>query len=500
MTKIPKILISKSRYMSGLRCDKLLWCRYHDQDLIPPHGASTEALFRQGHEVGRLAQKVFPDGVEVSPGSYWAEDTVPPTRDLLKKRIPLFEAGFVHGNVYVRVDVLNPVNDEWDLYEVKSSTKYDPEKHLADVAVQKYVLENNGLKIRRCYLMHLDKEYVKNDVIDPGGLFRTAEITRDVDSFLPGIEADLERTLRVIRLDECPQPPFAPNCWQLGGCDLQSVCWDVLPEDHVLALVYGKSKGLKLLEMEIAALKDIPEGFSLSATQNIQVSAAKSGEPYANRAQIQRFLEGLEYPLNFLDFETIWPGIPIFDGVHPYQHIPFQYSLHVVDSPGSKPVHYTFLAEGKDDPRPELLKELRKVIRPSGSVIAFNAGFESFRLNEMAEAFPEYGEWVRSVDNRIVDLRGPFRSFWYYHPDQGGSTSMKEVLPALTGMKYSDLEISEGGTASDEYFRITFDDVSDEERQKVRKQLEEYCKLDTEGMVEILTAFNNLIGGAPCQD
>jgi hypothetical protein len=90
-------------------------------------------------------------------------------------------------------------------------------------------------------------------------------------------------------------------------------------------------------------------------------------------------------------------------------------------------------------------------------------------------------------------LLGPFRSFDYYHPDQHGSASMKAVLPALTGKGYEGLEIQEGSTASNEFLRVTFGDVTDEERRRVRQQLEEYCGRDTEGMIWITDALGRIL-------
>jgi hypothetical protein len=60
--------------------------------------------------------------------------------------------------------------------------------------------------------------------------------------------------------------------------------------------------------------------------------------------------------------------------------------------------------------------------------------------------------------------------------------------PSLT------FRLTEGGTASLEYLRVSFGDVPEAERQKVRGQLERYCGLDTEGMIWIVDALRNLTG------
>jgi hypothetical protein len=105
------------------------------------------------------------------------------------------------------------------------------------------------------------------------------------------------------------------------------------------------------------------------------------------------------------------------------------------------------------------------------------------------------GSWKDGVKHRIVDLLTPFRSFHYYHPDQRGSASIKQVMPAITGHGYDELDIQEGGTASLEFVRVTFGDVPKAERQRVRRQLEQYCGRDTEGMVWILDELRKLVGG-----
>jgi len=75
--------------------------------------------------------------------------------------------------------------------------------------------------------------------------------------------------------------------------------------------------------------------------------------------------------------------------------------------------------------------------------------------------------------------------------------SMKAVLPALTGRGYGDLAIQEGNTASLEFLRVTYGEVSEEERQRVRRQLEDYCGRDTEGMVWIVGTLRQLVGRKP---
>ena len=68
---------------------------------------------------------------------------------------------------------------------------------------------------------------------------------------------------------------------------------------------------------------------------------------------------------------------------------------------------------------------------------------------------------------------------------------MKAVLPSLTGQSYEDLAIRDGNTASREYLRVTFG--RSEPGERVRRQLEDYCALDTRGMWQIISALRRLV-------
>jgi hypothetical protein len=101
--------------------------------------------------------------------------------------------------------------------------------------------------------------------------------------------------------------------------------------------------------------------------------------------------------------------------------------------------------------------------------------------------------WVDGILERIVDLNTPFKDFSYYHPQQLGSASLKQVLPSLTDPSYDDMEIGEGTMASLKFMEATFGDTSDEERQKIRDDLLAYCGQDTGGMIDILKKLQWLV-------
>ena len=486
-------LVSKSTYVQGLQCQKLLWFRYNAKNQLEPPGAQAQAIFDQGHEVGDWAKRRFPDGLEIARGTADFDEVIAETRRHLALRKPLFEPAFRAAGGYARIDILNPVDgDAWDIIEVKSSTSVK-DVYLEDVAFQAYVCAAAGLTIRRCQVLHINSSYVRQGAVDPHRLFTQVDVTRKVSELNAKIEERIGAFARVIGAAEHPAVKIGPHCNSPYECPLTHLCWNFLPEHNVTTLYRGSKKMFKLLDEGVTAIADIPATTtSLSKVQRIQRTAILANEAQTDPVQVRAFLGRLQYPLHYLDFETMGSAVPLFDGSRPFEQIPFQFSLHVVRQPGAEPEHHSFLAEGRDDPRPRFMVALMEHIGPMGSIIAYNAGFERGVLAGCAQKLPQHAAWVESLPTRIVDLLEPFRKFHCYHPAQRGSASIKAVLPAFTGKDYSALAIGEGGTASLEFVRVTFTDVSAEERARVRQHLEEYSQLDTLAMVWLADKLREL--------
>ncbi len=486
--------ISKSKFLWGSQCRKLLWYAYNAKDQIPEPDAATQAIFDEGHKVGELAKSLYTGGIEVRTEATEFEEVLQKSLEAAKARKPLFEAGFTSNGGLARADILDPVGrGEWDVIEVKSSTDVK-DVNLLDLAFQAFVYSGAGLKIRRCCLMHANRDYVRHGPVDPRKFFKRVDVTRDISALSREIESQLGDMFTSIRRRQEPDIKIGPHCSDPYPCPLQDKCWDFLPPDNVFNLYYGGRKCWLLFGRGITRIGDVPEDVGLTDRQTIQREVALTGQPHIDRKALAGFLKRLKYPVGYLDFETFSTAIPLFDGLTPYQQVPFQFSLHRQRSPGAKPEHHGFLADGRGDPRPEFLNRLRDCIGDQGSVVVYNAKFEKGVLSKLAKAFPGHATWIDRTEARIVDLLEPFRSFHYYHPRQYGSASIKSVLPVLTGHSYAALDIQEGGQASLEYLRVHFGDVPANERRKVRDQLERYCGQDTKGMLWIIDALRTLTG------
>jgi len=492
VTKPP--VFSKTRYLEGLQCPKLLWMRCNAKDEFPPIDEATLAVFDQGHQVTELARKLFPGGIEIE-GVEDYDALIRRTQDLLPDRVPLFEAAIRVKNLFARPDILFPNQDgSWDIFEVKSSGKVK-DVNLNDTAFQTVCYEKSGLKIRRVHLVLIDTEYVRRGKIDPKSLFKIEDVTKLVRSLTPQVEPNIERMIKIRDHKTCPEVKIGPQCSDPYRCALWDLCWKRIPEDS--PLIYNrirKDKALSFINDGFLKAAEVPEDRLTAATHKIVRVCHATGKSHADVKAIKGFLKGLEFPLHFIDFETVSAAIPLYDNSRPFQQVPFQFSVHVWESWDKEPKHYSFLAEDRSDPRPAFMKSLKSLIGLTGSILAFNMDFEMGCLKRSADALPEYADWVREIEKRFIDLMVPFRRFDYYDPKQMGSYSIKAVYPALVGGAYEGMAISDGGQASREYGRVTFTEgVPDAEKRRIYDGLLEYCKLDTQAMIDVLKVLKDTV-------
>jgi CRISPR/Cas system-associated exonuclease Cas4 (RecB family) len=309
--------LSKSKYLHGLQCPKLLWYEYNRKADVPPPDPQMRSVMEEGKAVGKMAHRLYPDGLKIEwdPNPNVLEQR---SRDALALRRPLFEAGFVFEGAYAIADILLPAADDaWDLIEVKSATGIKAD-YYDDVAFQKYTYTGAGLKIRHCSLMYLDREYLKQGPVQPERLFRREEISETVDAKLPAIGAAVAQLRALIGGPE-PEIKVGPQC---GNCPLEDLCWSFLPDEgHVFILHRGDKVAFDLMERGIIKIKDIPADYELADRHIVQRQATLSGRRQIDRPALQAFLDQLSYPLFFLDFETIAPAVPVYDLTHPYEDL-----------------------------------------------------------------------------------------------------------------------------------------------------------------------------------
>jgi hypothetical protein len=492
---MPSSRLSKSTFIRGLQCKKSLYLYKHHYNLKDPTPSSLQAVFDQGTSIGLLAQELFPNGVDASPENHFKMvESVGKTLDFISQgQTIIYEATFLYDEVLAALDILVNDEDGWKAYEVKSSTKVS-DTYVKDAAIQYYTITNSGIDLKDISIIYINNQYVKNGEIDINELFTIESVLDQVLEFLPQIPNEVRRLRNVIESPKVPKVDIGNHCSDPYDCDFKGTCWKHIPEYSIFDISrLNKDKKFDLYNQGIITLDQIDLGQTdLNPNQVLQVQSELSGSSHIEIDEVRNFTSGLNYPLYFLDFETIGPAVPIYDGSRPYQQLVFQYSLHLQETSSSELQHREYLADPTEDPRIGFIEQLIQDCGGNGDILVYNIGFEKGKLKDLIEVFPQYSNELRGIVNRLKDLMTPFQQKWYYTPEMKGSYSIKSVLPALVPeLSYNDLEIKEGGTASNTFLSMV-NGTFEGDLQVARKQLLEYCKLDTYAMVKILEVLQNI--------
>jgi predicted RecB family nuclease len=486
------IRLSKSRVLAGLQCHKRLWWTVHEpaSPELQPDDA-LQALFDDGTYVGRVARTHVPGGVLIDLPYNAYDERIARTEAALQRGTPIiYEASFRAGQVFASVDVLERRPEGTSLIEVKSTTRVK-EQHLPDVAVQAHVLSQSGVKAARLEIMHLNRACAYPDL---SNLFTRTDVTEPACSALEMMPRAIQEQLAMLA-GPIPEVAIGEHCSTPYECPFKGRCWPTLPPHHVSTL-YAAGRRARLLEEQgYATIHELPDDIPLKAVQDRQRRAVQAGRLIVE-PDLAAALRDLEPPLAFLDFETVGLPIPVWNGCHPYDAVPVQFSCHVEDA-GGRLSHHEWLAEGPGDPRPALAERLIRACSSARTIVVYYAAFERDCLQRMADALPALAGPLRSFADRLVDLLPMVRNH-IYHPAFGGSFSLKSVLPAMVPeLRYDLLPIGDGQTASLELERLMFQEaeMAPEARAQLREDLLRYCQQDTWGLVKLLERLRLLARG-----
>ena len=387
----------------------------------------------------------------------------------------------------------DPESDAWTLYEVKSTNSIKKE-HILDLTFQRVAFEEAGYVISKIMIIYLNKDYERQSKVDPSKLLVEKDVTSETDDLVDKVRSQTKDAIELLERKEEPKTCSCRLNSRSKHCPTFHYLNPEIPEYSVfnISRIGGKKLGI-LIDGDILHVHDVPDDIKLSLIQQNQVEVAKSKQPKIDRKAIADLLGELEFPLYFLDYETVSTALPVFIKCHPYQQIPFQYSLHILREPNSELEHYEYLAKDtKELPADNLLKALSKQISETGNVITWNKSFESARNREMATQYPEYKQFMESINDRIFDLMEVFSKQHFVHHEFKGSNSIKKVLPVLVeGFSYDELDISNGQAAALKWYEaVTSNDKILAEA--TFNSLLEYCKLDTLAMVEIYKVLKTI--------
>ncbi len=485
------IRLSKSRFVAGVQCHKQLWWKVHEPAAEELQvGKVLQDLFDQGVIVGQLAQGEFPGGVLIDLPHNAVEERVEATRAALASPAPaVFEASFFADRVFVAVDVLLKTPTGHTLIEVKSSTQIK-DGHLADAAVQTWVLRRSGLTVDGVEIMHLNKEYRHPG---HGSLLVREDVTEGVEALQADIPAMVAEQLAMLD-GPVPDRKIGAHCFEPRECPFFDRCWPDDPDRIMTLYSVGPKKAVAYIEQGINRIGDLPVGAKLSETARRQLRSLKEDRLIVEPT-LAKALEPFDGPLGYLDFETVARAVPVWDGLAPWGQSTAQFSFHE-ELPDGTVRHVGWLAEGPDDPRRELAIAMIEATRNARRIVTYSA-FEKTRISELQRLVPELHDPLEELLGKLLDLLPVVRNN-VYHPGFLGSFSLKYILtPLVPSLSYQDLVIVDGMEASVEIARLLFvaHKIPVAERDRLRQDLLAYCERDTLATVELMRTLKGLSHG-----
>ncbi|MFZ2049137.1 MAG: DUF2779 domain-containing protein [Minisyncoccia bacterium] len=500
MTTKGQVTLSKTNYILYRDCPKNTWLKIHKPDIYFKSELSEfeKSIIETGNEVELVARQLFPTGVLIEGRD---EDAQKLTADYIDQKQPtLFQAVFDIDNFLAASDILkyDSQTNSYSIYEIKASNSVDDKVHIHDLAFQVNVLRRVGLVVNKATVIHLNSEYKRDGELEITRLFEFTDVTEQVENIVEEVLGEMNFALKYLSTEiepvghcSCLRKGRSKHCTTFHYSNPQVPDYSV----HDIARIgLSKVKLTELVDSNIFHIKDVPREFELSETQRNQIDSYIFDRVIIDHDKIREEFEDLIFPLYFLDYETFPAAIPRFNGFSPYQQIPFQYSLHVVNKPESEPRHFEFLYTENGDPSKDFVDSMQRHIGNVGSIIVWHKSFECNRNKELAERIPEAKGFMNDINNRTYDLEDIFKKQYHVHKDYKGSSSIKKVLPVLApDLSYKNLEIQEGGSATQAWNKIVTSELEPFERDTIIENLKNYCKLDTYAMYAIWRELYKLI-------
>jgi len=485
-----KQTIAKHDWLAVQGCLGMAWYRLRTERETP-----TEAeLFRmlQGQEVGVLARGLFPDGVLVMRSD--AKSTAQITRDYCADLsvMTMFEAEVRIGPFIAKADILQRDGAKWHIIEVKSS--FSDTKSLSelidDLAYTVMVFRRAGFAVSRASLALLSRTYRFGD--PPDKLFEFLLKTDEINQRVTEFDSQADEVARVLFDPTQPAPRLVSACRScpayIGKCLGSDISHTVL---EIPRLHHTRLK--RLSQEGVVDVTQLPPDLPLNPNQSRAVKSMISGQPVVEDGLALR-LSKLTWPCHYLDFETVATVLPLYPSHGCHRQTLTQFSIHHRTTMKDVPTHSEYLADPAHDCEGELARRLIEALGNTGSVIVYTK-FEEKRIEALRDQFPELKAPLDAILGRLADLEAMIEQN-IYHPEFHGSFSIKKVLPALVPeLSYAGLEIKNGDMAIARFAKMAKGQILGNDVEATRKQLLEYCKMDTLAMVKLHETLCALAGG-----
>ena len=466
--------ISKTAYLKFEQCQKAFYFYKKHPYLRDKISIDKQLTFKRGHEVGDLAQNIFPGGFDVSKNSKNSSEALQLTYTLISNKTPvIYEATFLHNNTLIMVDILCCENGEYTAYEVKSSLKIS-EVYLKDACLQYYVLKNVLVNFNDLFLVTLNQDYIFQGDLNLKQLFKKRSVKIESEKNLEYFDLQLNNAKFILSQNIIPNITIGKHCFKPYQCDYFGNCWkDNINQDSIFNLpLINKEKLMEWYNGNIKTISQINEN-----EEGLKSSISKIKKAFlTNKAIIEKeeivyFLSTIKYPAVAMDMEIWGPAIPKLNGTKPFEQIPYLVSFFNGES------YLSVFMEYKDDERKEFAEKLIAYTKQYNSILVFDGTLEKLIINNLIKHYDDLKFDLETIKNKFVDVFDVFLNLNYYHPDFKTNFSLKTISAALLNdINYSKIN---SGLEAMNYYEEYRTEKNDVLKQLIKEDLISYCETDT---------------------
>jgi len=480
-----------------LVCPRRFWLELYKPELRQD-SSQTKVNYNVGHQVGEIARSIFDpsaSGTYIDIEKEGFDKALALSKEFLERDLPIFEAGFVGGNVLAFADVMLPsqTKNAWQMIEVKSSTSVK-NYHKDDIAIQTFAARSSGIEIEKVFIAHIDSSWTYSGDKNYLGLLKVHDLSDEAFSRGEEVKEWIKQATALAQSKFEPNDSTGKQCHTPFECGFFSHCSKGQSKSEYPLDWLPRIASKKILEIQKEGIHDlrmVPDEL-LNKVQLRVKNASITGQPYFDKQGADKELQKYPLPCHFLDFESIQFGVPIWKGTKPYQQICFQFSLHTLKQDGQL-THAEFIDLTGEDPSRRFAEALAsKCGHDQNTIFVYNSSFEKTRISELSEKFSELSKTLNEINNRIVDLL-PIAKNNFYHPSQEGSWSIKKLLQVIQPENsYESLQgVKDGSMAIAAFQEALAKETTKKRKEELKKELLEYCHLDTLALFKLWYLFNS---------
>jgi hypothetical protein len=482
----PNYLLSKTGFMKFEQCNKAFFLYKNFPYLRDKLDPEKQQRFKRGHEVGELAQHIFPGGTDVSKITSNSQEALLKTQELLEQHCPvIYEATFMHQGVLVMVDILRFEENAFTAFEVKSSLKVS-ETYIKDACLQYFVLKNTLPNFEDLFLVTIDGSYELVDELDLKKLFRKRSMKEKAEANLAYFETRVKEAEALIAKNTTPQRDIGPQCFKPYTCDFFGHCWQgQLGEQSVFTLPFVDK--LKLFEWHsggITTLSDLKEEDFTKPWQHTILRCLLNKKPFIDVEGIREWMTQVNGKVLAMDMEIWNPAVPQLKGCKPFEQIPFLIGLY------GEGVSLALFCEHVEDERENLAKQFIAAVKDYDTILVYDKTLEVSVIKDLMSRFPELSADLKTIQHKLLDLFDLISKNRYYHPDFRNNLSLK-VVSSILLPDFSYGEVQSGLEALSAYdeFRQEYNPIH---KELLKQHLNEYCLNDCRAVFELIRYFKSI--------